>query len=55
MGRFLFIRIGSALPQLVLISILSFLIMKMAPGRADREPGREDGVYDSGRLRAGQA
>lgn len=32
MGRYLLIRIASALPQLILISLLSFLIMRIAPG-----------------------
>ena len=32
MLRYLALRIGSALPQLLLISLLAFLIMKMAPG-----------------------
>jgi peptide/nickel transport system permease protein len=31
-GRYLLIRIASAFPQLLLISLLSFMIMKIAPG-----------------------
>ncbi|MDC4205926.1 MAG: ABC transporter permease [Candidatus Manganitrophus sp.] len=32
MGRYLLIRIATAFPQLILISLLSFAVMKMAPG-----------------------
>lgn len=32
MGRYLLIRIATALPQLILISLLSFAVMKLAPG-----------------------